>query len=397
MRWGAWVLGFAVLLTVAVAIGYLAELWRPPSDVDSLSTYSTDPGGTAAYYRLLRDLGYDVSRSGRRFGRTTNRDALLIVLFPSATPQDLTEGPRPDASPELLRELVALAGDGRRMLLFGLEHLRPDALAVLGLSLVVGRHDDPLQPVVRELGDLPPIDPTSVARLRAEDAAWIPLLASGDNGYVVARPYASGRIVACVSSSPFTNAHIAEAGHGEWALRLVEVAGGGTRRVAFDEYMHGYDEDSSLWSRIGPPGQLALAQLLLAFLVVVFSVGRRFGYALVPRGPRPPVGEYVNAMALLYERAQAPGLALRTVHKWALRTVGQTARVPPSRAKEELQSRMPGSLRRALDAVEAAAGRVEAPDLAAKLVRTLDREIDAFRTAQASGGRVPGTRGLVSG
>ena len=75
--------------------------------------------------------------------------------------------------------------------------------------------------------------------------------------------------------------------------------------VTFDEYHHGYGAYAGIMSLIGTPARLGLAQIAMAFVLLVFAVSRRFGRPIPLREGGRPRNEYLSSMSALLRRAHA--------------------------------------------------------------------------------------------
>ncbi len=143
-----------------------------------------------------------------------------------------------------------------------------------------------------------------------------PLLAT-ERG-VVALTYAlgSGSVVAITDPTVFSNARLAKDDNAAFAYGV--LAGHGT--VAFDEYLHGYGQDRTVWQALPAPIHVAL--VLLLSIVVLAAIGANLR-------PEPPVAldppderdssAYIAAMAVLLRRARAARSAAAIFANDALR------------------------------------------------------------------------------
>jgi hypothetical protein len=376
MRWLLYACG---LLLLALMVVEMQEGVRMARDRGSHSTFSTDPGGSAALYRLLDETGYSVGRSQDPHAVEPGPGVFVVMLASDELPNTRDIFPGEDPSAELSKRLIDLASGGKSVAILGLESAPPGLLT--GLDLDTATVTGPLECVNPSMAGLPPFAEPGEYRLTAKSRAWIPLVATDGKPFLLARKCGDGWLYACASASAFENDSLAKDGHAEFATRLIALAAKQSKDVAFDEFVHGYG-DTGVWARIGRSGRATVWQLLIVFSVIVFSIGRRFGYPVARRTPPPPLGEYVSAIAHLYERASAPGLALRTIRKQATRRAAQAVGLPRGVDEAMLLKRLPESLRQALEDIGRAADGKTTPDAAAKLCRNLDREIEALDTSQ---------------
>jgi hypothetical protein len=95
---------------------------------------------------------------------------------------------------------------------------------------------------------------------------------------------------------------------GAAATAYAALAGHGP--VVFDEHVHGYDTERSMWSVFPAPVRIACWMLLAALLLALIGTNVRFAPALpvLPPGDRDS-SDYIASMAQLLRRARAPHVA----------------------------------------------------------------------------------------
>ncbi|HUV05841.1 MAG TPA: hypothetical protein VMX94_12125 [Armatimonadota bacterium] len=96
------------------------------------------------------------------------------------------------------------------------------------------------------------------------------------------------------------------------ALRYRHPTGG---MVTFSEYHHGYGRAPGIWSLFDTPTRLGIAQVGLAFLLLLFAVSRRFGAPVPLREGVRQRSEYLSSMASLLRRAHATDAARRELER----------------------------------------------------------------------------------
>lgn len=129
----------------------------------------------------------------------------------------------------------------------------------------------------------------------------IPLLANARGIVAVAYSYGKGEVVAITAPAIFSNAAL----HGDdnAAFAYDVVAGHGP--AAFDEYVHGYDDDLGFWQVLPQPVRVAF--WIVCATVVLGLIGANVPFA--PPVPTAPAQErdssaYVGAMAAIMRRAR---------------------------------------------------------------------------------------------
>jgi hypothetical protein len=120
-------------------------------------------------------------------------------------------------------------------------------------------------------------------------------------------------------SDPFVVANngIARGANLTLALNIVRSLGAPERKILFDEFHHGYrDESNPLVNYFrGTPLPWLLFQGLLLILLILYSSGRRFARPLpLPQLDRHSPLEFVGSMANLQQVAQARDLALENIY-----------------------------------------------------------------------------------
>ena len=137
-----------------------------------------------------------------------------------------------------------------------------------------------------------------------------PLLANARGVVATRSAYGKGEVVAVTAPSLFANAHVGERDNATFAYDA--IAGHGP--IAFDEYVHGYDDDMTFWQALPVPVRGAL--VLVAAVVVLALAGANLPFA--PPVPLEPPDErdtsaYLRSMAALMRRARAASAAIAAV------------------------------------------------------------------------------------
>ena len=160
----------------------------------------------------------------------------------------------------------------------------------------------------------------------------MPLLAD-DRGMVADLSLGKGEVVAITVPTLFSNAHLLDADNLAFAYDV--VAGHGP--VAFDEYVHGYDDDVTLWQALPQP--VRAAAWVVAAIVGLALIGANVPFA--PPIPAEPPDErdssaYVDAMAALLRRARPPRARHRRVCRRRAAPHESAARFVAERCRERL-------------------------------------------------------------
>jgi hypothetical protein len=305
--------GLGILLFLAVyGLVALESSQRKEELPAPRTTYSASAGGYKALYLWLQALNIPIQRWEKRLGDLPPAASVLMMVDPELGPGT--------------GELEALKGWVSKGGTFVLVISRPNAfLKNFDLDLEPGfgkshKNDDgemfvfqpgPYTRGVRTLHyqghpGLVLAQPEAVIHLRSE---WGGLLAVLEQG--------KGRLIVLTDPNLFSNELLREADHPRLALNLL-LTHLGDGSVLVDEYHHGYGRATSVFDHLTRSKAIYPAlQGFLLLLIFWAAKGRRFG------PPRPLVRdehrsslEYVRAMAQLFQRAQARGLALEAVSRW---------------------------------------------------------------------------------
>ncbi len=314
LRWKVVVVAVAAIAAGQVVLGLAGGIVGSTPAGSGPSTFDTSPSGTAALAQLLADRGHTVVRSAAPLAQAAPpAGSTLFVIDPSSWTSADTSA--------VARVLAA----GGRVVLTGQP---PDAALVGTMFGARGRPVWSMTPAVTP-GSLPEVAAvgsspvtagvTSVdvagaatGSIRATGTAPAILVGSGGTFAVAGRPSPGGEPTAIflASSGPLTNAGLDQSDNAAFAL---DLAGGASHPVVFDEYDHGYGHQGNGLAGLPVWWQWALGTALLALLVWVLSASRRFGpvepqeRALIP--PRIAYAESVaTLLASLPAERQAEAL-----------------------------------------------------------------------------------------
>lgn len=106
--------------------------------------------------------------------------------------------------------------------------------------------------------------------------------------------------------------------------------------VTFDEYHQGYGRGKGIASLITFPAKLGLAQIAMAFLLLVFAVSRRFGTPIPLRESARQRSEYLSSMSSLLRRGRATRLVRSELGQRFKQDVARSLGLPPSAEPEAI-------------------------------------------------------------
>lgn len=175
-----------------------------------------------------------------------------------------------------------------------------------------------------------------------------------------------------------TNAFIGQNDNADEAMRLIRIVAPPGSRLVFAEASFGNAVEASTLAMIGPWAVASWWQLLLLFVVIVYTLGKPFGYPdeerLVQRGAR----DLVDAVAVTYRRSRATQLAMRWLHLYADREVRRKLKLSSEASDQERNRRIPGSLALALSHAQTASTYPVAVSDAVHIAARLDLEVRQF-------------------
>ncbi len=287
------VVGLAVL--ALLALGEEAQRAVAPASV--YSTYDTGPNGYRALFGVLLASGVPVRRFERVLGLLDADVGTLVISSyaddPSARGLDahdasaLSRFVRKGGRLVVLDTDFAGAEDFTPGVGTSMPHHARDAVALARNRYTAG--------VRRVLATIDAVFPFNLRR-------GVPLLATDGGIVATAYRYGKGDVVAITSPKLFGNASLQNGDNAAFAYDV--VAGHGA--AAFDEYVHGYDEELGFWQAL--PAPVHAAFWIVCAIVVLALIGANVPFA-PPISGRPPderdSSAYVDAMAALMRRARA--------------------------------------------------------------------------------------------
>lgn len=176
-----------------------------------------------------------------------------------------------------------------------------------------------------------------------------------------------------------TNRFIAEHDNAETLVSTLLAAKPSQGRIVFAEAAAGNSRSRGLLEIIGPWAQAAWGQILFLFVVVVFTLGKRFGIPEEVRPRQTGSRELVDAIAGSYRRMRAGSVALQAGLESARARLRRSLKIPSEAAEGELERLLPDSVREVLAKAERLATHPEVSDRAAlERMQEVEREIESF-------------------
>jgi hypothetical protein len=369
----AWVLvGILAIAGFLLSLGTQDNRSRPSAE-------SRSPSGTAALAELLQRSGYRV-RVDRRPKPRLDPNAVAVALATSPQQdEDLVE---------VEGALYDFALDGGRVVVLTLPEdfatasrvRQSDPKTVRNLATntkyrIAGRAD------VRLPGDFAVSDVDDV-----KAGLW----ELDGQDFLAAFRTGSGTVVEVADATPFTNRFLAEHDHAKAALDIVATVTPPGSEIVFVEAAFGNVQETGLLGTIGPWAVAAWYQTLFLGLVIVATLGKRFGLPVVERRRQEGSRQLLDALADTYLRGKHARIALRTAIGDVENELRAQFRLPRDADLKPFLRELPDPLRTALGEARNALlqDKVE-PKEALRLVRSvLEAKAEVGVRASGSRGRV---------
>ncbi len=282
-------------LLLLVLIAFAGRAARE-QHVSVYSTYDAGPNGYRALYEVLRGAGVSVGRFERVLGVLDPSVRTLIVTGYENDPARKGFDERDAAT---LRRFV---DGGGRLVAIDEDFAGPDDIAPgVGITLRSGGGDAIAlarnaytQGVSRVSGTIAWIFPFKEAR-------GIPLIANSQGMAGVLYRVGRGEVIAITAPALFGNAQLRKADN----LRFAYNAIAGHGPAMFDEYVHGYDDDLSLWGAL--PNSVRAAVWIVVGIVTIGLIGANVPFAppFLPNvADERDSSDYITAIAELMRRSR---------------------------------------------------------------------------------------------
>ncbi len=302
------------LFLLFVALNFVFFVDTRAEDEDELtgdrSSYRSTPYGTRAFYTLLQESRYNVTRFEKPFTELKDQEpGTLIVIAPPDTRN-------PDE--EELSALNKWVEAGGLLIIIDRE------IKVSIGDAAVHTENSTSKSAVHSLQPTPftrgvqRVGLSEHATRVKVDSRSVTYHIGDDQAAVLADAQVSkGRVVLLTDQFVVANNGISQGDNVILALNL--LAGHPPGKIAFDEYHHGYGASSTpggLMSYFrGTPVPWMMAQAGLIAVLVVYSYGRRFGRPIPLRQERRTTNlEFVSSMANITRLAEASDLAMENIY-----------------------------------------------------------------------------------
>lgn len=325
--WARWVIGILIgVIALNVTLTFLRDAYGGAEGRPS-SSYSTGPGGVAAYAELLARHGHPVTplRGPLSIESLPDRGVLVVL-----DPDTLTSAQ--------VFDLITWTAGGGYLVIGG----RPELWAS-GFEFENELRWSPAGIVSAEpLADVPEM--SNVTTVGGEGfGSWeatgpaLPvagLESSPARDLIAIAEIGNGRAVLLADTSLLHNRYLANEDNAVFALN---VAGPSETPIYFAEGIHGYGNETGL-AAIPLRWKFALGGLALATIVWMIAVGRRLG----PPEPDardlpPPRRAYVDALATTLARTRRPDEVVAPVRAAARAKIARRAGLEPDSDERALE------------------------------------------------------------
>lgn len=390
------VLGLLIALNAA---NYVQSAEENDSELmPNRSTYNSGSSGTRALYDLLNESGYKVMRwresSNNLLSQNRARVSIFVVVGRTLLPfeqeeiknlllwvqdggrlvlidrhpdvrllpksgdwtitTELLEFPPPDIDPgnaqEMTEGVAAIHPAQPTLLTRDVQAVRTSRFASVIRSFraqakteaKTPEHGGSNSPTDPSASEAPPAAavPENMPQPISSSPAPVVHLSDSRGAVLVDYTHGAGRII--VLSDPYLVANGGIQLEDNLQLAINTVAGS-DGLIAFDEYHQGRatTHNALIAYFAGTPILAIFGQLVLIVLVIVWTIGRRFGRPLpLPQVDRRSGLEFVASMAELQQRARALDLAIENIYSRTRRVLARYAGVDYHSSRAEIAERV---------------------------------------------------------
>lgn len=313
------------------------------------SSYRATPFGTMAYYTLLEQTGYKVTRFEKPFSKLKDRadiHTLLVISPPPTIPIEEEE----------FKALSDWVAQGNFLVIIDREILVDIGGAHISTD---GDGEEPqvraLQPTLYSEG----VDSLKLthfaSRVVVENKAATYHFGDEKGAVLADTNVGEGRVLLLTEPHIVANNGLAEADNVMLAVNLLTNAPDGT--IAFDEFHHGYGFGNSqglLAYFEGKPVKWIFWQAMVIVALLVYTYGRRFARPIpLRRESRTTNLEFVSSMANITRLAKASDIAMQNIYtdfrNKLCRYSGLPTRIDSPRLAATAARRMQGDERKLRD------------------------------------------------
>lgn len=373
-RWGGfWTVGWVLFGLLAISMGMILlgkeELATDPS------ANSYGPSGTRAFAELLRIRGYEVEVSTSSHATTKPVDLALGFMVEDAD-TEFDFAPAGRRTPTQAQFIRHLEGGGRGLLIrMPANFLNATTSANVSSREVMATLSDQDVDARFEISEGMGLESWDRNRFLSADADFAAYADSRDEPVVRLLSFGKGVMGALYDGTGATNRFLDQKQNAAFLLSIVRALKPEGGRIVVFEGLHSDVGAPGLLETIGPWALAAWYQLIFLAMVIVFTLGKRFGLPEVTRGEQRGGRELLDAYADLLGRANKPALALRKIVADADREVRYRYGIASDLSPKLRNERIPPDLANALLRAELSIGPDLSTSAALSVARELEREL----------------------
>lgn len=331
----AWVLG--ALLAISMALLALGK-----ADEGTPTARSFSASGTSALVELLQKSGYSV-RVDRRSRPVFEKDEVAVAFYKASDEEDDDEEPK-DKDP-ISASLLNYGLTGGRVLFISFPSQFGTASRKLGTTTSelgpIGTSTKPLRitSMVEEVNGMGSL----IERLEVTADLW----KLNGLAFLTASTLADGTVFLLQDGLPLSNRYLDKADNAEMALELFQRVSP-SKKLVFTEASFGLAEDPGLLGAIGDWAVAAWWQLVLTVVVVICTLGRRFGLPTQSLPSQSGTRQLLDALADTQYRGRHTHTALRATIQVVEHDIRSVMRLPKDADLRPFLAALPEPLRLAL-------------------------------------------------
>lgn len=310
------------------------------------STYSSHKSGTCAIYITLGRLGYRVKRFKQEFGGLSKTNASLLII-----PAIDTERP---IKPSEWTDLSGWVRSGNTAVIF-LDRSKPvhekkeEEKAYPSFRSPLSKDVNELNVKVPRLS-LMDINKQAEKKVRTFSEKTgdyirealersLVLFSNRDNDIVCCRLMGAGNIFIIRGAWMISNEGIIKGGNFCFLMNIIEnyTAPQENMEILFDEFHNGYGENRNLWSVLPLNVKAGLVQLLIAVLLIAYTLSRRINKPVPLFDKQRTRTEYLSSMTLLFKTANATKAALDQIRERFLGELRKCCYLPGDAQTESIE------------------------------------------------------------
>jgi hypothetical protein len=329
-----WVfLGLLLIAAFATGLGGEDAAFNP-------ATTNFGPSGVSAFYELLSRMGYNVVVD-RRSNPLLGKHDVAITFTETRSPDAFVMPADPEEKNPFDESIRKFLTNGGRVLNFDQPSGFPtESKALLksgGRELSNPISHQKLQVFTEGPSNQPPNLRFAIGKDGENQTLW-----SGDREAIVwTASYGKGRLVNCASAFPISNRFLDKGDDAQFVMSLIDSVAEKGDRIVLAEASHSEADDPGLIESIGAWAVGAWRQIIVLGLVVVYTLGRRFGYPEERRKAQQGSRELLDAVADLYQRGKKTDIALQAAYETLDHRLRIFLRIPRDASEGERDRLLP--------------------------------------------------------